>query len=660
MKSFFSTIFFQILFLSFCLANVSDRPTSEDCKLPVAQCKSGIVEIPATGGNSMAVVTPQDIDDGSFDDAGGPVTLEFADGETELTFPCPSDNASLVHFVVLMAIDQSGNESSCFAFVLITDPTPPVAICKDITVELDGNGAAGINNTAINDGSFDNCSNNLFSAQFVISFSCDDIGPNTVTLTARDGGNNASNCTGIVTVEDNVAPTANCEPTTVQLNAQGMAAITGDDITSQLSDACGIQSEALSHSSFDCDDLGSHTVTLTVTDVHGNSSTCLANVLITNQDDQVVSCMSATVLLDVNGEGTLAPEEVFDAVSDLCDDSHTLGVNLTDFTCSDLGENTVTLTATDALGNTGTCTAIITVEEDLNLVVVPCLWQTQEGGINCTGDVAYDFNFNGEGLIEITTEDCYESNFYSNSDSQGFISQELCGDGEIITYVYEDFGDVWAGIAMRETEDSGAKMIQLAINGSSLVQRRLRLSENGLAYQHLFQNQGHQWLRLSRTGNQFRAYLSNDGQQWNLVLATNIAMANCIQVGLFLSNSSPGSLGGALFNQVVVNGANSQALQTPAHIQATPISQKRSSTGFSLFPNPATDEVTLLIPQVLIGHTATIEVFNHVGQKVYHQKIKEIAAPTEQLNFYNLPRGTYFLKLNSNATTVTRKLVLSR
>ncbi|MDX5477282.1 MAG: gliding motility-associated C-terminal domain-containing protein, partial [Cyclobacteriaceae bacterium] len=107
-----------------------------------------------------------------------------------------------------------------------------------------------------------------------------DAGPNTVTLTVTDVNGNTSTGTAVVTVEDNTAPVVNTQNITVQLDATGTVTITAADIDNGSADACGIQSLSLDQTAFDCTNVGPNTVTLTVTDVNGNTATGTAVVTV--------------------------------------------------------------------------------------------------------------------------------------------------------------------------------------------------------------------------------------------------------------------------------------------------------------------------------------------------------------------------------------------
>ena len=80
--------------------------------------------------------------------------------------------------------------------------------------------------------------------------------------------------------------------------------------------------------------------------------------------DPVAACHNFTVSLNQNGEASISAEDIDDGSTD---DSGfvTLTVSPNSFTCSDLGNVTVTLTATDPSGNTDSCTAIVTVLDAL-------------------------------------------------------------------------------------------------------------------------------------------------------------------------------------------------------------------------------------------------------------------------------------------------------
>ncbi|MCB9270082.1 MAG: hypothetical protein H6561_10985 [Lewinellaceae bacterium] len=80
-----------------------------------------------------------------------------------------------------------------------------------------------------------------------------------------------------VTIEDNVAPVAVCQDLTVQLDVNGTASITAGEVDNGSSDACGIASFSIDNGTFTCSEVGSNTVTLTVTDNNGNATVCMSH-----------------------------------------------------------------------------------------------------------------------------------------------------------------------------------------------------------------------------------------------------------------------------------------------------------------------------------------------------------------------------------------------
>ena len=229
---------------------------------------------------------------------------------------------------------------------------------------MDASGDATITDTDIDAGSSDACGLSSVSID-ITSFNCASVGPNTVTLTVEDNNGNVSACTSVVTVEDNIAPTAVCQDIPVDLDVNGMATITSGDIDAGSADACGIASTTLDITSFDCSTIGANTVTLTVTDVNGNASTCTSTVTVSDAINSVALCQDIPVQLDATGSATITASDVDGGSTDACGPL-TLSIDISSFDCSSVGPNTVTLTATDVNGNAGTCTATVTVEDNVS------------------------------------------------------------------------------------------------------------------------------------------------------------------------------------------------------------------------------------------------------------------------------------------------------
>lgn len=192
------------------------------------------------------------------------------------------------------------------------------------------------------------------------------IGTTKVTYTYTDI--TTQTCSFDVTVADQDPPVAKCKNVTVELDATGNGTLTAAQVDNGSTDGCGIQSLVLSKTSFSCSDPSSNTVTLTVTDIHGNSSTCTATATVVDKIAPVAKCKNITVYLDANGNASITPSEIDDRSTDACGiKSYTL--DKTTFNCSNKGTNTVILTVTDNNDNTSTCTATVNVVDDLPPII---------------------------------------------------------------------------------------------------------------------------------------------------------------------------------------------------------------------------------------------------------------------------------------------------
>ncbi|WP_421947777.1 HYR domain-containing protein [Phaeodactylibacter xiamenensis] len=353
---------------STCTATV----TVEDNNPPTAVCADPTVNL--ISDTLITSVAASFFDGGSFAICG---PVDFSASMTD--FDC--DDVGNTYNVTLTVTSQSSGLSDvCTASVTVADPNsfccaPPMAVCENITVQLDAGGNASITPAGIGSSSTAECG--LASESLdIMGFDCADVGGNTVTYTITDVNNESGQCAATVTVEDNVAPTALCQNLTVQLDADGNGSITAQDIDSGSSDACGIQSLSLSQTDFGCAQVGANTVTLTVTDVNGIVNTCTATATVEDNVAPTALCQNLTVQLDADGNGSITAQDVDSGSCDACG-IQSLSLSQTDFDCSEVGANNVTLTVTDNNGNPSTCAATVTVEDNITPTAV-CLNTTVE------------------------------------------------------------------------------------------------------------------------------------------------------------------------------------------------------------------------------------------------------------------------------------------
>ena len=117
----------------------------------------------------------------------------------------------------------------------------------------------------------------------------------------------------------------------------------------------GTTSDALTYTS-----QGEYTINWTFNDGNGNTETATQKVVVKDVTKPTAVCKPVTITL-VNGAASITAASVNDNSSDNCDNNVQLSVSKTSFDCTNIGANTVTLTVTDASGNSSSCDATVTV-----------------------------------------------------------------------------------------------------------------------------------------------------------------------------------------------------------------------------------------------------------------------------------------------------------
>ncbi|MFD2561386.1 Ig-like domain-containing protein [Aquimarina rubra] len=125
----------------------------------------------------------------------------------------------------------------------------------------------------------DNCDGSITGVTSTI-FPITDQGTTIVSWTFTDTAGNSSSATQNVIILDNTPPTVLTQNITIQLDAMGNASIVASQIDNGSSDTCGIASLSVTPDTFNSSNIGANMVTLTVTDVNGNTDTADATVTV--------------------------------------------------------------------------------------------------------------------------------------------------------------------------------------------------------------------------------------------------------------------------------------------------------------------------------------------------------------------------------------------
>ena len=348
---------------------VDNLPPSLTCPPNIIFNSCSITDLPAPYASYQAFLQAggSAIEDCALDTASFQLL-----GDTIINTPC-----SVSYLREYAIADFVGNVGTCTQIIELADLTAPEIICQsDSTVAAD----LGTCEYIVPDGSFDpfvsdECSGFSITNDFNQSASLQGaslpLGSTNITYIATDSCGNVDSCSIMITVLDLEAPQCVVlNDLNVYLDNNGEVSINFTDLDGGSFDRCNTPfTGAVSPDMFDCDDLGSVSVTVTVTGPNGESNTCETFVNVV--DTLAPSCMvdDVTVYLDQQGMYSLDTSELNILTQDNCEVVAVSVLNQ-DYDCSLVnGVDNNQLTIMDIGGNQSTCDFSVTVLDTLELSI---------------------------------------------------------------------------------------------------------------------------------------------------------------------------------------------------------------------------------------------------------------------------------------------------
>jgi hypothetical protein len=367
-------------------ASCAQTVTVTDNQVPTITCPTDVAvntDLGSCVATAVALGTPTTADNCSVASVTNDALTSYPVGTTTVTW---------------IVTDANGLTASCAQTVTVTDNQVPTITCPtDVVTTTDSDGAGDCMAVVSGLGllsATDNCSVatitytltgvTIGSGSNDASGTTFNLGVTTLTYTVTDIHGNSSSCSATITINDNELPMLTCpaDILTYPADAGTCNAIIGG-LTATFSDNCSATvaytlSGATSGSGIDASGLafnvGTTTVTYTVTDVGGNTATCSFDIEII--DTQVPEFICPDTNTSVTTSGCTAVISIVPpVVIDNCTTIIPVGVREDNLPITDpytVGHTEIVWTATDASGNTATCKQIVIVDDTAAPVFDSC------------------------------------------------------------------------------------------------------------------------------------------------------------------------------------------------------------------------------------------------------------------------------------------------
>ncbi|PHN05474.1 T9SS type A sorting domain-containing protein [Flavilitoribacter nigricans] len=267
-------------------------------------------------------------------------------------------------------IENSGVTKNCSFTVKVKGTQAPVAVCQNLAVQLSD--VPEDLAAQVGAGSTDDCDSQL-DYDLALELDCAQPGLNTAYLTVTDQDGNSSECVTVINVIDDLPPIiTSCPPDrTVDLLAD-TCAVRIPDLTGEITGTleCGdfaiVQfPEADSLIGAAHGDVLEVLVSLFRDNGVQPVTPCTVSLSVADTDAPVAQCTAPN---DVVVQLSAIPENLAETIAAGSTDNCGIvsySLERTTFDCTDVGDRPVTVTVTDAAGNSDQCSTYISVNDDI-------------------------------------------------------------------------------------------------------------------------------------------------------------------------------------------------------------------------------------------------------------------------------------------------------
>ncbi|WP_264792828.1 T9SS type A sorting domain-containing protein [Aureispira anguillae] len=623
-------LYFWCILLCLCNNHLLQAQCTSDSLPPTVFCRNQPLAVYLNNTGTKWVRASR-IDAGSVDNCG--IQRYTINGQDSLLVDCSV--VGLTAQTVLRVFDYAGNSATCATQIQVRDTLAPLVSCQNITTYLDSTGLVTVVPDDIDFYSMDNCqiASKLIDGQQSIQFNCDSIAssPHVASLTVIDNHGRQNSCRAVISIVDNIPPIASCLNTiTVYVDSLGQGTVAASDFDAGSVDNCGnnnlffhINGDSVWN--YNCSKIGlNNTVNLTIGDANGNMVNCATQIQVLDTIPPVVQCKPVEVYLATTGNAAVSAADIDDLSTDNCAITARTFLNgnyIKNYSCVDVGVDSVYLLIRDPSGNTGTCATTVTIRDSIKPTIV-----CNAANVNLTGNSLWILT---PADVGVAYDNCTIDTSYLTP------SVFTCQDIGTVTYTLtvEDANGNWntclntvhifadTPTIVTPTYDSLWHCTGDTLNMEGI------LPNNGLVYQA-------DWigplgtissgpisgqidsLTFAHTGNYYFTIVPNNGQGCPMTDSFYLEIDSCL-----------------LANQ-------HQAFTSPKE----PI---------LIFPNPTTGTLTVT---TLGDPIQQVVIYNLAGQVVFYNDWERAATDDYEIDCSSLPTGMYIVYIQSEQARVAKRI----